>query len=98
MKLELSEAAVIDLEEIFEYTIREFGRVNATAYLISFDELFVRLSQNPFMGKTRYEIKHSLRSISCKRHVVFYRITSKRIRVIRIIHGSRDYIDMLNRT
>ena len=90
IRFELSEEAEQDLEEIFDYTEKEFGLDKAFEYVSSFDEIFELLVENPFLGRGRPEIREDLRSILFKHHLVFYRIKSKTIRIIRILHGSRD--------
>ena len=87
---ELSPEADQDLEEIFDYTDREFGIDQAVEYLSGFDSLFVKLVNNPEIGRARDEIRKGLRSLLTEKHVVFYRILGNRIRIVRILHGSRD--------
>ena len=87
---ELSAEADSDLDEIFDYTAHEFGMDQAVKYTLAFDEIFERLSQNPQSGLDRKEIRNGLRSIINDKHVVFYRILKDRVRIVRILHGSRD--------
>lgn len=87
---ELSPEADRDLEDIFDYTEREFGFDQAIDYLSGFDGLFAKLVNNPELGKEREEIREGLRSLLKEKHVVFYRILGTRIRIVRILHGSRD--------
>ena len=88
--LELSEAADLDLVDIHAYTIFKFGQAQADNYLLGIDELFLSLTSNPLQGKERNEIKHGLRSIPFAAHLVFYRLSSGRLRIVRVIHASRD--------
>ncbi len=55
-----------------------------------FDDLFGKLVSSPELGKEREEIRKGLRSLLKEKHVVFYRILGNRIRIVRILHGSRD--------
>lgn len=89
---ELSKEADRDLEEIFEYTINKFGLNQAVKYLNEFEVLFSELIINPDMGKNRNEIKSGLKSFSKSAHVVFYRIQNDKIRIVRVLHGSRDVL------
>ncbi len=90
MLYELSPEADQDLEEIFDYTERAFGFNQAVEYLSGFDGVFTKLVNNPKLGKEREEIREGLRSLLKEKHVVFYRILDNRIRIVRILHGSRD--------
>ncbi len=44
----------------------------------------------PMTGRERGEIRIGLRSVIKENHVVFYRIVKSRVRIVRILHGSRD--------
>ncbi len=92
---ELSKQADIDLEEIFDYTEKEFDFDQAVEYLIDFEELFNHLIINPELGKKRDEIVPGLRSFPIAKHVVFYRLLKDRIRIVRVLHGSRDIPNFL---
>lgn len=87
---ELSLAAEQDLEEIFDYTLEKFGLHQAVEYLSEFEIFFANLVSNPRIGKNRNEIRPGLKSFSKSSHIVFYRILNDRIRIVRILHGSRD--------
>ena len=86
----LSEIADEDLENIFEYTTNEFGFEQAEKYLNEIEEVFQSLLLNPELGKTRNEIKINLYSFPKDNHIIFYRILDNHIRIVRVLHGSRD--------
>lgn len=86
----LSRAAEQDLGQIFDYTELEFGLDQAVRYLSELEQLFYQLCDNPMLGRERKEIRDELRGIPCGRHVIFYRILTSQIRVVRILHASRD--------
>ena len=56
----------------------------------AFEDAFEQLVRNPQMGHEREEIRQGLRSVMKDKHIVFYRILKDRIRIVRILHGSRD--------
>lgn len=86
----LSEIADKDLEDIFDYTLNEFGFNQAETYLLEIEEIFQNLFLNPRLGKKRDEIKKGLYSFPKDNHVIFYRILDHHIRIVRVLHGSRD--------
>lgn len=86
----LSEIADKDLEDIFDYTFDEFGFNQAEKYLLEIEEIFQHLIVNPQIGKKRDEIKQGLYSFPKDNHIIFYRILDDHIRVVRVLHGSRD--------
>ena len=87
---ELSSEADSDIEDIFVYTLKEFGSKQAIAYISQFENSFAQVIDNPKSGRERSEIRKGLRSIVQNSHVIFYRILKDRIRIVRILHGSRD--------
>ena len=86
----LSEIADKDLEDIFDYTVDEFGFDQAEKYLLEIEEIFQNLIVNPQLGKKRDEIKQDLYSFPKDNHIIFYRILDNHIRIVRVLHGSRD--------
>ena len=87
---EITETAEKDLNEIFDYTEKEFGFDQAVKYLLDIDDKFDLLSEQPELGKKRDEIRLELRSLVHESHVIFYRVLNNRVRIIRVLHGSRD--------
>ena len=92
---ELSQEADNDLNEIFDYTVDQFGIEQAIRYLGGFENVFENLCNNPKSGRKRDELRKGLRSISNQSHTVFYRILEDHIRIVRILHASRDIIKFL---
>jgi toxin ParE1/3/4 len=92
---ELSSEADGDIEDIFEYTLKEFGLEQAISYVRQLDKVFVQILNNPKSGRERAEIRVGLRSVVQNSHVIFYRILKDRIRIVRILHGSRDLSNFL---
>ncbi|HET8809228.1 MAG TPA: type II toxin-antitoxin system RelE/ParE family toxin [Flavobacteriaceae bacterium] len=86
----LSLDAALDMEEIFDYSIEEFGAKQAHDYASKMHTLFLKLTEQPEIGRKRNEIKIGLRSLPIGEHIVFYRILNDKIRILRILHGSRD--------
>lgn len=86
----LSEIADKDLEDIFDYTFDEFGFDQAEKYLLEIEGIFQNLIINPQIGKKRDEIKQGLYSFPKDNHIIFYRILDNHIRIVRVLHGSRD--------
>lgn len=86
----LSREADEDLVSIYDYTFEQFGKAQAVTYLSDLDSLLDDLCQNPQMGRERIEIREGLRSLVYESHVVFYRILPDHIRIVRVLHGSRD--------
>jgi toxin ParE1/3/4 len=87
---DLSPEADNDLEEIYDYSDTTFGSDQAISYLEGLETLFENLSKHPHIGRLRPEIRKGLRSIAHSSHTVYYRTVNKRIRIVRVLHSSRD--------
>jgi len=86
----LSKEADFDLEAVFDYTNVSFGFNQAVKYLQELESAFNQLVLNPKIGRNRNEIKLGLYSISEQEHTIFYRIKENHIRIVRVLHGSKD--------
>lgn len=91
----LSVEAEADLSDIFDYTEQEFGVEQAVTYLTELETCLLALVANPKAGRERNEIRADLRSMMSNSHVIFYRICDDHIRVVRVLHGSRDFPNIL---
>lgn len=96
IKVILSKAADADLEDIFDYTVEKYGLDQAVSYVSGFDNTFNMIAENPEIGKERKEIRNELRSFSKDHYVIFYRLIDDRIRIVRILHESRDLKNFLD--
>jgi toxin ParE1/3/4 len=92
---ELTELAENDVSAIYDYTVSKYSKDKAARYLIGLDELFSNIIENPYIGKERSDVRAELRSFVYEKHVVFYRILSDRIRIIRVLHASCDMPNFL---
>ncbi|MDJ0683589.1 MAG: type II toxin-antitoxin system RelE/ParE family toxin [Alphaproteobacteria bacterium] len=90
-EVRLSPAAYADLKTIAAYTAKKWGADQRTRYLVKFDKIFIRLAEQPAMGRPRDALRPGYRSVSVGRHVVFYRILPDGVEVVRILHESMDF-------
>ncbi|WP_034886434.1 type II toxin-antitoxin system RelE/ParE family toxin [Gillisia sp. JM1] len=79
-----------DIDEIYDFGIYEFGKNKALDYLIELRTYFQFILDNPRIGKHRNEIKEGLYSFPYASHIIFYRAFNTHIRIVRVLHGSRD--------
>lgn len=86
----LSEYADYDLEAIYDYTTYHHGFNQAIKYLTELDVVFKQLVISPEIGRKRNELKLGLFSIIEQEHIIFYRILENHIRIVRVLHGSKD--------
>jgi toxin ParE1/3/4 len=88
----ISPEAEADLDEIWLYIAKESqDSQRADTFLDRFSALFLRLAENPYLGRRRDDLRPGYRSFPVGEYLVFYRVTGdERILVLRVIHGSRD--------
>ncbi len=85
----VSPLAQVDVDEIWSYVARD--NVSAADRLIdTFHEKFLLLSAQPLIGQSRDELAANLRSFVAGKYVIYYQRTEERIRIVRVLHGSRD--------
>lgn len=89
MKLVLSRRAQEDLLETWEY-IAEHDELAADHYIDYLRERAMELLEFPELGRMRNEISPDLRTLLARNHLLFYRIHSNEIQILRILHGPRD--------
>jgi toxin ParE1/3/4 len=91
MRLSITRAAKADIDEIWMYVATEASFEAASRVHDSLSRSFGLLRRHPFAGRSReQDLSQGLRSIPSGVYVVFYRIESGFVRVIRVLHGSRD--------
>jgi toxin ParE1/3/4 len=53
------------------------------------------LLDNPYLGKSRDDIKAGYRSLLVEKHLVFYRLADEQLEIMRILHYRMDVIQHL---
>ena len=100
-RFHLSHAAALDLDEIDDYTIANFGVAQAIALAKRFRQSFERLSRHPESGMLRPELSppgHEFRySTILNRFTIVYDASPEGIRIARVLHGARDLGTELDR-
>ena len=96
-KYQLTNKAVDDLSNIWEYTIETWSENQADNYYHFLLNTFQELSENPKLGKNYNEIKSDLFGHLPNKHIVFYQVISNsEILIVRILHGSMDLKNRVN--
>jgi toxin ParE1/3/4 len=83
--------ATADLDDIWLYVAEQSGNPNIAQRLIdTITERFYVLSEHPYLGRSRSELRPALRSYPVRNFLIFYRVDEGDVVIIRILHGSRD--------
>ena len=87
----LSEACKIDIDEIYEYGIKNFGLAQAQNYLLELHELFFTLADNVNIGRDASEFFPLLKRFTYKSHMIFYLQKNSETLIVRVLSQSMDY-------
>jgi toxin ParE1/3/4 len=83
----LSSAAEIDLENILEFGIENFGEAAAVEYFDCLVEHFESITANPLQFPSRDEIREGYRVCVYKSHSIYFRCQYNEILIARILNG-----------
>lgn len=87
----LSGKATGDLDQIYEYTILNFGLAQGRDYLRRLHDCFEALAAEPALGRGAFEFAPGLRRKECRSHVVFYVPEKEGVRIVRVLHESMNF-------
>lgn len=87
----LTNKAVDDLTEIWNYTFEEWSEQQANKYYQMLIDTCKEIAQNPKLGKNYDGIMTTLFGFKVTRHIIFYRnISANEIEITRILHERMD--------
>ena len=90
-RIELGEAAIVDLDDLHAWIEQRAGTVVADGYQMRIRRLIRTLADFPNRGTPRELLGPGLRSITFeRRQVIFYRVAGEQVVVLRVLHGARD--------
>jgi toxin ParE1/3/4 len=90
-KFKLTNKAVKDLSEIWNYTVDIWSEKQAEKYYILLIDSCSEIAHNPEKGKEYTEIHSHLKGVKMSKHIIFYRIMEiGTIEITRILHESMD--------
>lgn len=91
LKLYLSNKAVEDLNDIWDYTVKTWSENQAEIYYSLLMDSCQELANKPSQGKSYDVVEKNVLGFKTGEHIIFYQIVSlKEIEVIRILHGMMD--------
>jgi len=96
-KVILRQEAIDDLNNIWDYTYKEWSEKQADKYYATLKFACKQIGENPELGKEYKGINRNLLGLRTGKHIIFYQnVTDDEIEVIRILHESMDLINRLN--
>jgi toxin ParE1/3/4 len=88
-RFSISRAARADIRQAWTYVARQ-NRPAADRLRNKLQELFLLLGRNPLLGEACDNVRPGLRFFCAESYVVYYEVTRRRIRIVRVLHGARD--------
>ena len=86
----LSPAAQADLAEIWDYTARRWGEVQAERYTRDIQAACEALSDGTLVGLSAEDVRPGYRKIRVGSHVMCFRERSGTLEIMRILHRRMD--------
>lgn len=91
------QAAIDDLNDIWEYSVDEWSENQADRYYSSLKFACQQIGENPSLGKEYEELKSKLYGLRTGKHIIFYQILNEQeIEIIRILHERMDLKNRIN--
>lgn len=88
----LSKSADDDLARIATYTVEKFGVDQAIAYRDGLNRAFVFLAEFPLAARERSELRQRPRVHRYASHLIFYRVETDGVLILRVRHGREDWM------
>lgn len=86
----LSKLAEHDFAKITRYSLINFGVEKTADYVLSLENVLLKLAMSPLIGKNRSDIDPTLMSFPHQQHMIFYRVRQNDIFVVRILHQQME--------
>ena len=91
LKLYLSNKAVEDLNDIWDYTVKTWSENQAEIYYSLLMDSCQEIANKPSQGKSYDVVEKNVLGFKTGEHIIFYQIVSlKEIEVVRILHVMMD--------
>lgn len=86
----LSRSADLDVDQLYEFGLGEWGERQADKYLYRLYDAFERIGLAPGIGRRRPELDKTLRSLPHESHIIVYAPLGNEVAIVRVVHGSAD--------
>jgi toxin ParE1/3/4 len=88
-RFSLSPTARADLRGIWKHIARD-NQSAANRMRRRFEDVLLLLGQNPMLGQACDELRARMRFFCVGSYVVFYEVSNRGARIVRILHGAQD--------
>jgi toxin ParE1/3/4 len=95
MRLEVSQAADLDIDGVLVFGTELYGEQAADRYVMALLAEFGRIATWPFSSRERHEVRPSVRLRSFRAHNIFYDVHADEVEIVRVLHHSADWVHIL---
>ena len=96
-EIHLTHRALEDLQDIHDYSAKEWGKSVADKYLNEFQNALVLLRENPGLLKVTPQVSSRFRAYPLKRHWLICDVIENDIYVLAVRHVSMDLFERLKK-
>ena len=87
---EFTDQAEIDLDGITDYTLKRWGKAQASKYIDGLEDLAQTLAESPNHGVNRSNLIENLISFPYVSHILYYVKQPHGITIIRVLHKKME--------
>ncbi len=88
--LRLTPLARADLDDIWEYSVKQWNVDQAETYLLALNSTMQLLTEQPELGRRIDDIREGYLKFLAGSHLLIYRVKTDYIEIVRILHKSND--------
>ena len=89
-KIRLHVRAESDLVDIWLYSFREWGELQADEYIDALNAAVISLSSNAERGIRRDGAREGYRALFVNHHAIYYKLSSATVEIVRVLHEQMD--------
>lgn len=97
MSFHLTRRAILDLKNIYVYSVENWGEQIAEKYLDGIYEVFFSLVENPDAGNIWQKRAFPFRMVAAGKHFAVYELHNNQIIILTVLHGNQNIEIILNR-
>ena len=84
-----------DIDDIYAYSLLNYGLSQADEYLVSLYGCFDMLTTHPYIGTEVNEVLEGAYRHIHKEHVIYYELSLKPLLILRVLGGRQDPLKQL---
>lgn len=84
-----------DIQQLWQSSSQQWGEAQTQVYIDQLEQAILTLQENPQIGIVCDEIREGYRKYHINRHMIFYRLTPKKIFIVHVLHDRMDFTQHL---